>query len=250
MSRRIEAMRLGYFRHFPQPALTLMRGWDQYVNLPIIMFAVVGSGPPVIVDTGTSGPEDAMRDHGYELVRPFEEQPAHALAAIGIDPTDVEHVVLTHLHWDHSSNNDLFPNARFVVQASEVEYALKPLSPQRVVYESGNGMRPRWLDQIDRFLIIEGDFALSADLDIIHLPGHSPGSQGLAVRIGTGGYLIAGDCVDTYENFKGDAHSSHIPTGAYTSLFDYMTSFERIDQLGLEVIPSHDQRVVDRGVFK
>ena len=54
------------------------------------------------------------------------QEPANALRAAGVDPEDVELVILTHLHWDHAGNCDLFPDAEIVVQQSELRYAVSP----------------------------------------------------------------------------------------------------------------------------
>ena len=54
------------------------------------------------------------------------QEPANALRDAGVDPRDVEFVVLTHLHWDHAGNCDLFPDARVLVQRDELRYAIAP----------------------------------------------------------------------------------------------------------------------------
>jgi len=45
------------------------------------------------------------------------------LKALGVEPDKVEHVIATHMHWDHAGNYDLFPNARYHVQDTEMAYA-------------------------------------------------------------------------------------------------------------------------------
>jgi glyoxylase-like metal-dependent hydrolase (beta-lactamase superfamily II) len=245
----ITALRVGCLRNFPQAAMTLLRRWDERVDLPMIMFAITGGHHPIIVDTGTSDPERALREHGYDLHRPTEEEPLNALQSAGIDPAEVRTVILTHLHWDHCSNNHLFPNATFVVQRSELPYAIDPAEPQRVTYESGNGLVPPWISSIGRFTVVDGDADVAPGVAVIHVPGHSPGSQGVLVQTDGGPYFIAGDCVGTYDNWHGDAGSSHIPSGAYTDLVQFMESFRKIESTSAEVIPSHDQAVVDRRHF-
>jgi N-acyl homoserine lactone hydrolase len=61
--------------------------------------------------------------------------------------------------------------------------------------------------------------------------------------------LIAGDCVYTYENWRGDDEATHLPAGLYTDLVEYESSFRKIENLRCEVIPSHDAEVVAREVF-
>ena len=48
------------------------------------------------------------------------------LEANGISTDDIGRVILTHCHWDHSQNTDLFPNAEIVIHADELEYSRNP----------------------------------------------------------------------------------------------------------------------------
>ena len=82
-----------------------------------------------------------------------------------------------------------------------------------------------------------------------HLRGNTPGSQGVLVTAGSRRYLIAGDCIDQNDNWTGDEKLRHIPSGSFTNLHDYMNSFGKIEQLGCDVIPSHDFAVLKEGTF-
>jgi N-acyl homoserine lactone hydrolase len=246
----ITAIRVGVVRNFPQPALTYLRGFNETRDLAMIMFVITGGDHPIIVDTGTADPESVLTHHNYILERPDEEEPLRALLDAGVNPEDVKTVILTHLHWDHCSNNHLFPNAEFIVQQDELHYAVDPAEPQRVTYERTKIATPPWLPQLGRFVTVKGEESIAPGVSVVPLPGHSPGSQGILVETNGGRYLIAGDCIDSYHNWEGDAALSHIPSGGLTDLVAYMESFKRIEQLDCEVIPSHDQAVVERRVFK
>ena len=74
------------------------------------LWAIVGDGPPVVVDAGFT-PETAKR-RGREIVA----DPIAVLAALSVDASEVRDVVLTHLHYDHSGHLAAFPRARFWVQ--------------------------------------------------------------------------------------------------------------------------------------
>lgn len=250
MSLKIHALHLGTLVGIEKAALTYQRGYDQRVDAPIIMFVITGGDSPVVVDTGTDTPGAALRLHGRAVARTADQEPLAALASIDVDPADVRTVINTHLHWDHCSNNDLFPNARIVVQKSELEYAIDPLLPNRKTYELQPGALPRWVAALDRIETVSGDVDLLPGIRLVHLPGHSPGSQGVLVSTGSTTHLIAGDCVSVYENWEGDGHIAHVPTGGLTNMHEYMDSFAKIERLEAAVIPSHDMRVVEQRVFE
>jgi N-acyl homoserine lactone hydrolase len=249
MSLKIEAIHLGTLVALPKSSIMYMRGHMETIDCAILMFVITGGDHPVIVDTGTSTPEMTKHRHGFTLRRPPEQEPLAALSTAGIDPGDVKTVINTHLHWDHCANNDLFPNAKILVQEDELRYAIDPLPTHHWSYERRPGLQPCWFSGIDRMQTVRGDVEILPGLHLVHLPGHSPGSQGVVVETDDGRYLIAGDCVSHYGNWQGDERLDHIPTGGLTSMHDFFASFAKIEELNCTVIPSHDPRVLDQRVF-
>ncbi|MCU1425329.1 MAG: putative hydrolase [Microbacteriaceae bacterium] len=245
----IHALHVGDIIDWPTPALIHMRGFQEIRDIPLIMFVITGGPSPIVVDTGGASPAEVADVHGYTMRQSEQQRPEVVLSSLGIDPLDVRLVVNSHLHWDHSSNNHLFPNARIVVQESELAYALDPEQPHRKPYEQLGQREPRWQSGRDRFDIVRGDVQIAPGVRVIHLPGHSPGSQGVLVSTTSGRFLITGDCVGSYENWKGDDFVDHFPSGTFTSLPEYMSSFRRIEELDCTVIPSHDFEVVAEGIF-
>jgi glyoxylase-like metal-dependent hydrolase (beta-lactamase superfamily II) len=249
MALSIRALGMGRLVGLHKPAITYMRHWGDTHTSPLIMFVIEGGAHPVVVDTGPLDPEHVWQHHRYRMEQSAAERPANVLAAAGIDPLSVRWVVNTHLHWDHSSNNDLFPNARVVVQQRELDYAREPLQWHRVAFEHLPEITAPWRKAEDRIEAVDGDRELVPGVSVVALPGHTPGSQGVLVQAAERKYLIAGDCVDTYENWDGDEAASHIPSGLYTNLHEYDASFTKIESLDCEVIPSHDAEVLERGTF-
>ena len=85
--------------------------------LDFFVWAIVGRSGTIVVDTGF---DEAMgRKRQRELIKPVAE----GLEAIGVDPTAVETVIVSHLHYDHVGNYDLFPRARYHLQDREMAYA-------------------------------------------------------------------------------------------------------------------------------
>ena len=250
LPQRIHALHVGSLRGVPASQALYRRGHGERVDAAMIMFVVEGGEHPVVVDTGVPDPEFVQTWHRYHLDLPAEQRPIAQLERIGIDPETVGTVINTHLHWDHCSNNDLFPNAEIVVQTAELNYAVNPVSPDSVAYELLPGLIPSWVRSMDRIRSVDGETAVMPGVSVIPLPGHTPGSQGVRVEAGGNAYLLTGDAINFYRNWNGDDLAAHIPNGSFVDLIGYMDSFDRMEHSGCEIVPSHDPEVVARGVFE
>ena len=69
------------------------------------------------------GNNNILSDTGPSSRRPFLVK---ALKAKGLETDDIDIVILTHMHWDHCQNTDLFRNARILVHPTEMDYARNP----------------------------------------------------------------------------------------------------------------------------
>jgi N-acyl homoserine lactone hydrolase len=215
----------------------------------MFMFLVLGGEHPILVDTGTLDPEAArVRQHRI-LHRPSEMEPLAALRALGLAATDIGTVVNTHLHWDHSSGNDLFPQARVLVQRAEIAHAVSPAEHHRVFYDKLPGVRPQWLSGWDRVEAVDGDADVVPGVSVIALPGHTPGSQGVLVNTRTGPHLIAGDTVNRYEDWHVPPGQARRPPALLTDETQWRQSAAQIEALHCEVIPSHDLALVHHAPF-
>jgi N-acyl homoserine lactone hydrolase len=249
MGLTITPLLVGVLEGMPKAAITYAHGWDEKHDSAMLVFLIEGGDHPVVVDTGTLDPQWTKEHHGYTLRRTPELEPGTVLSDAGVEVGDVRHVVNTHLHWDHCSNNALFTEASFFVQRSELAYAVDPLPIHRAAFEKKRGIKPPWLEVWDRIETVDGDAEILPGTSLVSLPGHTPGSQGVLVETDAGRYLLAGDMVDTYENWAGTDQIEHIPSGVHTDLFQYFDSFKKIEGLDCEVIPSHDSAVLERGPF-
>jgi glyoxylase-like metal-dependent hydrolase (beta-lactamase superfamily II) len=95
------------------------------------------------------------------------------LDAAGLDPDDIDTVVLTHVHLDHVGwNTDQtaprFRNALYVVQQAELDHTLGSAT-----YEQQ--LRP--IVEAGQLRTVEGDTTLAAGLRLLPAPGHTPGHQ-------------------------------------------------------------------------
>jgi glyoxylase-like metal-dependent hydrolase (beta-lactamase superfamily II) len=156
-------------------------------------FVVRSRDRVVLVDTGVGGPGTP----GASWIGTPGRLPAE-LAAAGVEPEEIDLVVLTHLHLDHVGWNlawdgdrprPRFPRARYLVQRADWElFAARP-AETRVAFD--RCVRP--LQDLGVVELLDGDRVLSGELSLLHTPGHTPGSQSLLVRSGTAAVLCWGD---------------------------------------------------------
>lgn len=109
----------------------------------------------------------------------------------GIKATDIDRIVITHAHWDHSLNLAYFPNAEVFINADEYEYSQHP--------HPGDWATPAYIgDMINRAKKItklrDGD-ELEPGIRVMHVPGHSPGSQAVLVESAEGIVGLVGDAL-------------------------------------------------------
>jgi len=219
---------------------------------PIIMYLVKGADKLILVDAGGSDAEWAAKYH-HPIVQNEDQQPLNALKKLGVNPEDIDIIINTHLHWDHCFNNASFPNARIYVQQKEIEAAISPLPPHYVFYESYQiGMTPQWIKAMDKFSAVDGDATIVPGIEVLPLPGHTLGFQGVLIDTADGKYLIAGDSVPLFENWEGNPnykHYKHIIPGIHYNIADAYRSYERIEKLGVKVLPGHDKRVFAKKIY-
>jgi glyoxylase-like metal-dependent hydrolase (beta-lactamase superfamily II) len=125
-----------------------------------------------------------------------------ALAAEGVTSSDVDTVVISHVHDDHigglvtTDGDPVFTNARHVLQSAELRTARADAAESEEDAEIWNVLlRP--VEEAGSLVEIEGDERLSDELELHHLPGHTPGHQVLRIA-------SAGDrailCADTWNH--------------------------------------------------
>ncbi|MCL8207511.1 MAG: N-acyl homoserine lactonase family protein [Actinomycetia bacterium] len=246
---RILPVRVGYLAHFEKSTFTYGRNAGEKIEAPCIVWVVTNGRRTVVVDAGPSAPERARAYHPAYTCPP-EEELGRALAAHGIDPEQVDTVVVSHLHWDHVGGMPVFPRATFLVQRDELFAACDPIATQRVTYETGiRGLPPVWTSVFDRIQVCRGDFELAPGLRVVRLPGHTPGLQGLLVDTEAGPALIASDAVPLVDNWLGDAGLAHIPNGIHVDLSAYEETFAKMERLARWVLPGHDPAAFDGDRF-
>jgi glyoxylase-like metal-dependent hydrolase (beta-lactamase superfamily II) len=237
------ALRTGNSRA-EQSMLTYLTGAGQEVVIPHIMILLQGEST-VLIDTGFGSPAEIAANYPQELWRSDSEQPEALLAELGVAPADVDLVIHTHLHYDHVGNNHLFPGATKLAQASELDFFANPDVPlmRREYFTPCCGF-PAQFD-VEDVTSVDGDKTLLPGLELLALPGHTPGSQGVLFETASGPLCFAGDLVMVTENMN-----EMTPVGLHTDLAAAESSRRKLKSLGAAVIPSHDMRLFSEGTIQ
>jgi glyoxylase-like metal-dependent hydrolase (beta-lactamase superfamily II) len=162
----------------------------------------------VLVDTGNG---NKLGDKERDI---FAIDPAvtlsGSLAALGLRPTDVTHVVFTHLHMDHAGGGTVagedggivptFPNARYCVQRGEWEDALHNRSTMRISYRPEN-LFP--LEESGQLVLLEGDSEILPGLRVHVSGGHTRAHQVLLIEGEERPGACFGDLIPTVAHLRG-----------------------------------------------
>jgi glyoxylase-like metal-dependent hydrolase (beta-lactamase superfamily II) len=203
----------------PQTGLQLLRrgGWD-WLPIPAFLVEHPGAGP-ILIDTGlhpscASGARGNMGPLApllYHVRMEHDQALRFALPARGVEPADVNVVVMTHLHIDHASAVSEFPGAMFL--ADRREWAAAVDGGERQGYHTrqfDHAFDWRLLDYGADAVESFAGFAQTIDLfgdgsvRVASTPGHTRGHQSVLLRTGHGEVLVIGDAAYTSKALSGE----------------------------------------------
>lgn len=145
----------------------------------------VGLSSVVLVE---SGGLRLLVDTGHHVTRLMLLE---ALKMRGLDPADIDVVFLTHLHFDHANNVDLFRSARIMVSQAEWDYAARPHENDHFVPA---GVARILVDL--NLEIFSGEPEICPGVKALATPGHTPGHMSLVLDTADSGtVVIAGDAI-------------------------------------------------------
>ncbi len=205
------------------------------------VWALTDGTHAVVVDLGFTEAVGSRRG------RQFLRCPSRGLAEIGIDCAQVEHVVLSHFHYDHVGNYALFPRATFYVQDAEMAFytgrhAAMPAFRHSVEVDDVCALVR--LNYEGRLLFVDGAREIVPGISVHKVGGHTAGMQIVTVDHAKGQAVVASDAAHYYRNFE-----ERIPFNTLHDLPGMYRAFDRIRELAGDeelVIPGHDPLVLER----
>ncbi len=214
---------------------------DGPMPLDYFVWAIVGATRTFVLDTGFDQAMAAKRK------RDFLRSPQEGLVAISIDPTAVEDVIISHMHYDHAGNHDLFPKATFHVQDSEMAFCTGRSMchpPLRRSFEEGDvAAMIRCLFE-GRVQFHDGTDELTPGVTVHHVGGHTMGLQVVRVRTRRGWVVLAADASHFYANFE--EMRAYPTVYNVADMFEGFATLKRLATSPRHVIPGHDPLVLER----
>jgi glyoxylase-like metal-dependent hydrolase (beta-lactamase superfamily II) len=207
--------------------------------LDFFVWAIVGASGAIIVDTGF---DEAMgKKRQREMIKPVRD----GLAALGIASESVKSVIISHLHYDHCGNYDLFPQARYHLQDREMAYATGRCMCHhtlRIPFSEADVHAMVSKVYAYRCEFHDGAEELAPGISVHKIGGHSKGLQCVRVKTKRGIVVVASDCIHLY---------SHIDEGRVFpitySIGDTLEGYKTIQKLATSrqhIVPGHDPEVL------
>jgi len=165
----------------------------EFVSIPFTPNLLKTDGQVTLIDSGTGG------QTGGPKAGMFMKH----LAAAGVDPGSVNHILITHFHPDHifglmtkaPENKPVFPNAVLHLPAVEYKFWMDPAverlpEARRPLAKRVQEMFPLMKDKVQ---VYEGDKEVVAGIRPIDSPGHTPGHTSYHVSSGSDQLIVLGD---------------------------------------------------------
>jgi glyoxylase-like metal-dependent hydrolase (beta-lactamase superfamily II) len=233
-----------HYGHHDRPAAENYIGGDPHdvlQPLDYFVWAIVGKAETVIVDTGFDETVGTRRKR--QMVKPVRE----GLNAIGIDPENIETVIVSHLHYDHCGNYDLFPRARYHLQDREMEYATGRCmchAQLRNSYEEDYivaMVRKLYRGRVEYH---DGTDEIAPGITVHLIGGHAKGLQCIRVKTRRGHVVLAADATHLYAHME---QGRVFPT-TY-NLQEVLEGYRTLKKLAsspAHIVPGHDPEVLAR----
>jgi glyoxylase-like metal-dependent hydrolase (beta-lactamase superfamily II) len=158
------------------------------------------------------------------------------LAELGLKPSDITYVAVSHTHGDHIGNVRLFPDSTILMQRAEYDWIHSPNGTNDNVNQL-MALARKLMGTPKHLQLLDGDTDVFGDgsVTLISTPGHTPGHQSLMVHLKNSGFIIlSGDVAHCEANLEKD-----IVPSLNTNKAASIASMERIKR----IMPTYQARL-------
>ena len=202
----------------------------------LYIWLILGGDKPILVDAGLTNVAEMNRGAAHVLREPITQEPHESsraqLRKFGLDPEDIGHILITHMHFDHVDDLPLYTNAKVYVGKKE--------------WEGATGKSPSWGHgpmmhnflndpQCRRRLELVEDEKVLPGIESFWIGGHTPGSMAYRIHTAHGWAVLTGDTISLLANFE-----RNTPPGVYSNLEECRAAIEKVRAKADVVLASHD----------
>ncbi len=208
-------------------------------RFPVYALYVDHPDGKILIDTGF---DKAWVERKLPFEQPTqtdEQRIENQRALIGVRPEEIDVVVNSHLHFDHCSNNTLFPQAKFIFSKSELRHAYVPDPWERLGYDPELVVMPGM--KVELLELGHFEYEVVPGITLIETPGHSAGHLSVIIRPGGdhAPLVFPLDVAYTRHNLE-----DRVLMGLHTDPADLLDSMVRIEniarRIGGKIFFSHD----------
>lgn len=245
------------------------------VQFPVLSVLIERDNGLVLFDTGIGTRiEEEMRPpiywgnlffHRFVMCTRFNpryDALIHQLQRLGFRPADVKNVIISHLHWDHAGGMRDFPDARYIINRKEWDFAAgltgAALFKNAYIKEqfccAGLDIELINTDARKPFKNFSASYDLFGDgsIVLVDLPGHSPGLMGMFLTMPSGRrFLFSADTFYFPEGLEQRVPKSKLMQSLVSEGMEAGSSIDKVYYLmnsdpELEIVGSHDYRIPGR----
>jgi glyoxylase-like metal-dependent hydrolase (beta-lactamase superfamily II) len=212
---------------------------DVLQPLAYYVWVIKNASRTIVVDTGFD--PEVGRKRGRQVIKPVRE----ALKSIDVDPDTIETVIISHMHYDHCGNYDLFPRARYHVQDKEMEYCTGRCmchNQLRASYEEDYVISMVRKVYAGRVTFHNGVDEVAPGITVHHIGGHAKGLQSIRVKTGRGYVMLAADAVHLYPHL--DEGRVFPTTYNLEEVLEGYNTLRRLATSRRHIVPGHDPQVM------
>jgi glyoxylase-like metal-dependent hydrolase (beta-lactamase superfamily II) len=194
-----------------------------------------------VIDTGFTEAAGTRRG------RTFLRKPADGLKLLDVDASQIEDVVITHMHYDHAGTVSDFTRARLHLQEPELRWVTSSEMFER-------GARGSFeVDDVvnivrglydERVRLHNGDWELAPGISVHLTGGHTPGIQVVRVNTDRGWVVLASDSTHYYENME--TGRPFATTHDVNKVLEGFKTLRTLADSEKHIVPGHDPLVMQR----
>jgi glyoxylase-like metal-dependent hydrolase (beta-lactamase superfamily II) len=227
----------------PGPEMFFLDDWNKKYRLYTYVFVVKSSKNTMLIDTGCGDiskinkmlKEKFKGKISFEI--PQDETIQSIIEKAKLDPGKVDHVIVTHLHHDHASNINLFPNAKVVLSKKGlIEYIKK----ERPYYYNDILFPPEPIKYIaalpaEKLILVEDEMEILPGIRCFWVGGHTPCCMAVEVNTKKGNVVVTSDVAFLERNV-----TENLPIGLFYNLWECYEAYKKINNRADFIFTSHD----------